>query len=236
MLNQLLDIQRTLYASLSGHLTAFSESRDWLMLAAVLPLGVIFGAVHAVMPGHGKGLLASYLVGSRLAVLKALAVAGVQALTHVGSAVFLALIAAPLIIRTLPDIGRAPALEFLSRGMLIAIGAWLMFRAIRGHQHPKGEGLAVGFIAGLIPCPLTLFAMFFALNHGVPEAGVWFAIAMMLGVAFTLSIVALLTVLARETIIKITTRHGTSLHNLGRVLDGLSGLLLMAIAAYELWR
>ncbi|WP_425459635.1 hypothetical protein [Hankyongella ginsenosidimutans] len=35
-------------------------------------------------------------------------------------------------------------------------------------------------MAGLIPCPLTLFVMTFALSRGVPEAGVAFAGVMML--------------------------------------------------------
>ena len=48
----------------------------------------------------------------------------------------------------------------------------------------------VGVIAGLTPCPLTLFAMFFALARGVPEAGLTFAFSMMLGLGLTLMAVA----------------------------------------------
>ena len=93
-----------------------------LALLAVLPFGIAFGAVHALTPGHGKTVLASYLVGSRLAVLRALAVAGALALTHVGSAVVLALAAAPILTRTLGGVGRAPVLEDISRGLLALIG------------------------------------------------------------------------------------------------------------------
>jgi nickel/cobalt exporter len=234
MLEYLIAIQRWIYGALSADLSAFATTRDWLALATVFPVGIVFGAVHALTPGHGKALLASYLLGSRLAALRATAIAGAQAFTHVGSAVILALVAAPLVTRTLGGVGRAPSLEWLSRGLLIAIGAWLVFRALRGRNHPHGEGLAVGVVAGLVPCPLTLFAMFFALSRGVPEAGVIFALAMMLGVALTLSVVALVTVLARDWVVRFTTRHGASLHNLSRILDGASGALLIVIAAREL--
>src|SRR5829696_1876567 len=44
-----------------------------------------------------RPVLASYLVGSRLAVLRGIGVAGALALTHVGSAVVLALAAAPIL-------------------------------------------------------------------------------------------------------------------------------------------
>src|SRR5882757_10943711 len=138
MLEQLIAFQRWIYAALSADLAAFAATRDWTALAAVLPAGVLFGAVHALTPGHGKSILASYLLGSRLATLRATGVAGVLALTHVGSAVLLALIAAPLITRTLGGVGRAPALEFASRGLLVAIGLWLIVRAWRGRPHPHG--------------------------------------------------------------------------------------------------
>ena len=234
LLEQLVAVQRWIYAELSADLTAFAATRDWMALAAVLPTGVVFGAVHALTPGHGKSILASYLLGSRLAALRATAVAGVLALTHVGSAVLLALIAAPLITRTLGGVGRAPALELASRGILIAIGLWLIFRAWRGRTHPHGEGLAVGFVAGLIPCPLTLFAMFYALSRGVPEAGLIFALAMMLGVLLTLTVVTVLTVIMRDRLTRFVASHGASMMMLTRGLDAVSGALLIVLSLAEL--
>jgi ABC-type nickel/cobalt efflux system permease component RcnA len=236
MLDHLIALQRWIYTALSADLNAFATTRDWIALAAVLPAGILFGAVHALTPGHGKSILASYLVGSRLAAVRALAVAAVLALTHVGSAVLLALLAAPLVTRTLGGVGRAPTLEGLSRGLLIAIGLWLLLRAWRGRSHPHGEGLVVGFVAGLVPCPLTLFAMFFALSRGVPEAGLVFALAMMLGVLLTLALVALLTTFMRDRLMTFLSHHGASLQHLTRVLDGLSGLLLIALSLMELRR
>src|SRR5918994_5206029 len=107
----LVGLQRWINASITADLSAFAATRDWFALLIVLPFGIAFGAVHALTPGHGKIVLASYLVGSRLAVLRALAVAGALALTHVGSAVVLALAAAPILTRTLGGAGRAPILE-----------------------------------------------------------------------------------------------------------------------------
>jgi ABC-type nickel/cobalt efflux system permease component RcnA len=135
----LIALQRWIHASLTADLTAFAATRDWLALAGVLPLGILFGAIHALTPGHGKTVLASYLVGSRLPALRSIAVAGALALTHVFSAVLLALLAAPLITRTLVGIGRAPTLENISRGLL-AVGAWLIAGAWRGRSHVHGEG------------------------------------------------------------------------------------------------
>ena len=238
MLDWLIAAQRSIYTGLSADLSAFASTRDWIALASVLPLGIVFGAVHALTPGHGKSVLAAYLAGSRLKALRGMAVAGVLALTHVGSAVVLALLAAPLVTRTLGGVGRAPALETISRGALLAIGALLLFRAIRGrpHSHAEGEGLAVGVVAGLVPCPLTLFAMLFALSRGVPEAGVTFAAAMMLGVALTLAVVAGAAILARDFLARWLSAHGTAMMTVARGLDALAGICLVAIAAWELTR
>src|ERR671913_2321935 len=133
----LVGLQRWINTSITADLSAFAATRDWFALLAVLPMGVAFGAVHALTPGHGKTVLASYLVGSRLAVLRALAVAGALALTHVGSAVVLALAAAPILTRTLGGVGRAPVLEDISRALLALIGLWFVWRAWRGpiHEH-----------------------------------------------------------------------------------------------------
>ena len=236
MFDYLITAQRWIYASLSGDLSTFAATRNWATLTAVLPLGVLFGAVHALTPGHGKAVLASYLLGSRVDALRATSIAAIVSLTHVGSAVILALVLTPLVTRTLGSAGRAPALENVSRGLLIGIGFWLVVRAVRGRQHHlHGEGFAVGVVAGLIPCPLTLFAMFFALSRGVPEAGLIFAAAMMLGVGLTLSGVALFAIVARKSLLTLTSHWGASLNITVRGLDMLAGVLLIAVAAHGLW-
>ena len=234
----LIALQGWVQRSITADLSVFAATRDWMTLLAVLPLGIVFGAIHALTPGHGKTVLASYLVGSRLAAVRALGTAGILALTHIGSAVILALTAAPLLTRTLGGVGRAPLLEDISRGLLAVIGLWLVARALlrRPHEHPSGEGLMVGVVAGLIPCPLTLFTMFLALGRGVPEAGLTFAVAMMLGVAMTLGAVALITVLTRDRIVRVLARYGASLSWIGRTLDGVAGVILLVIGVRELLR
>ncbi|PZR93890.1 MAG: ABC transporter permease [Hyphomicrobiales bacterium] len=230
----LIALQGWIYKSLAAHVSAFAAAPDWAALAVVLPAGIAFGAIHALTPGHSKTVLASYLLGSQLAVLRGIAVAGALALTHVFSAVVIALTAAPLITRTIGGAGQAPMLEHISRGLLAAIGAWLLVRAWLGKSHQHGEGLTVGVVAGLVPCPLTLFVMFMALGRGVPEAGLTFAVAMMGGVALTLGGVALFTVLARRGMVNLATRYGASIGRLSHGLDAVAGTLLIAIGVSEL--
>ena len=230
MLELLIRVQGWIHEALIAAMGAFAAGRDWTTLAAMLPMGILFGAVHALTPGHGKTVLASYLVGSKLAAVRSLSVAGALAVTHIGSAVLIALFAQPLVSRTLGSVGRAPSLAALSRGGLAVIGLWLLIRALRGraHHHDGREGVMVGVVAGLVPCPLTLFAMVLALGRGVPEAGLTFALAMVLGVGLMLAVVALLAVFARSWVVAVSARRGASVAQLSRVLDGVAGTLLLA--------
>ena len=227
MMRTLIDLQRWVYESITAYLGAFSQSGDWLALSTVLPLGIVFGAAHALTPGHGKTVLASYLVGSRLGTMRSIGVAATLSATHVLSAVLLALVGAPLLSRTITGAGRSEVLEDVSRGLIALIGLWLLVRAIRGKMHPHGEGWAVGIVAGLVPCPLTVFVMFFALSRGVPEAGLIFAVAMLLGITLTLSGVAVAATIARVSLAHLIDRHGDNVEILGRAFDALAGLLLI---------
>ena len=231
----LVAVQGWIRHSIMTDFTAFAAHRDWTALLLILPLGIVFGAAHALTPGHGKTVLASYLVGSRLAVMRGIGVAAVLAFTHVGTAVILALTAAPLITRTLGGAGQAPILENISRGLLGFIGIWFLVRALRGQTHQHREGAMVGVIAGLIPCPLTLFAMFFALARGVPEAGLTFAFSMMLGVGLTLTAVAGLVIVARNWAMNLVANHGASLELVSRLLEGMTGMVLIVVAIREVW-
>lgn len=229
--------QSWIHAELRAYLTGFAKTGDWSALMAVVPFGVVFGAIHALTPGHGKSILATYLAGSRLAAAQGVGVAGLLSLTHVGMSVLLALTAAPLIDRSLTGAGRAPALEAISYGVLAAIGLWFLLRAWfeAAHSHSEREGYSVGVVAGLVPCPLTLFVMIAAVAMGIPAAGLAFAAAMMLGVALTLGSLAAAVVLLRGRAVDWLARNGAQLGAVSRVLDGATGAgLILFSAAYFL--
>lgn len=231
----LVAIQRWIYASITADLGAFAASPNRLALLSILPLGVVFGAVHALTPGHGKSILAAYIVGSRMRLARSTAMATALALTHVASAVVIALAANFLISRSIGEAGRAPVLEAISRTLLILVGVALVVRAARGRiGHDHDEGVAVGAIAGLVPCPLTLFVMFFALSRGIVAAGLTFATAMMLGIALTLCIIAVASVLARDALTACLQRYSSTAAAIGRYVNIAGGLLLVAAGLWQL--
>lgn len=226
-------IQTSINQIVVADLRAFAETRNWLGLAAILPLGVLFGAVHALTPGHSKLILATYLAGSSHSTVRAIGIASVLSVTHIATAVLIAALALPIITRTLVGAGRALVLEDLSRGLLALVGAWMVVQAVRRSTAPEisqsrgRDGVAVGMMAGLIPCPLTLFTMGFAISRGVPEAGFTFALAMMLGVTLTLSCVAVFAVMARNRFAQAVVGYVPTINVASRILQLAAGALLV---------
>lgn len=233
LFENLVSFQREIYLSLAEQIKGLAQGGGWLAFAAFLPMAVAFGVAHALTPGHSKAVLATYVAGSPIGAVRALLVSLTLSFTHVSVAVLIAVLSLPLVSVALGSVGRAPALEDLSRGLLGLIGLWMLWRALRDRRHHQREGEAVGFVAGLIPCPLTLFVMTFAISRDVPLAGIMFAIAMMGGVALTLSAVALLAALFRTQMAWLLVSRPKLLHSASRFLEGAAGMVLVTVAVRE---
>lgn len=237
MMDVLVAWQRWIYDGVRGMLIEFGLSGDVWLLSSMAATGVLFGAVHALTPGHGKTILASYLAGSNAGFMRAISVSTVLAAMHVLMAVLIAFFAAHLMHRSFVGGGRAPALETFSRILLIGIGVWLLFRTMRTTSHKDhGEGFGVALTAGLVPCPLTLFVVVAALSRGVPLAGLVFAGSMLTGIALTLGAVAVLAVAGRRMFLSIAAGKGAAIAGLSRGLDALAGLLIIMFAGIDLLR
>ncbi len=120
LLESIVDIQRDIYLAFAEHIKTFANGDGW---TAFLPMGIVFGAVHAMTPGHSKAVLATYLTGSSAGMKRGLLVSIALSTTHVTMAVLIAPFSLPLVSVMLGSAGSAPLLEDLSRGLLGLIGA-----------------------------------------------------------------------------------------------------------------
>jgi nickel/cobalt exporter len=110
-------------------------------LAVMLALAVGFGAVHAVGPGHGKTVMAAYLVGTTGRPRDAVLLGGTVSLMHTASVFVLGAV----LLRVDSSIATEaafPALTLVSGVAVTAIGGWLLVRRSRrlrsaptGHVH-----------------------------------------------------------------------------------------------------
>ena len=133
------DMQRWLYGEVIGGLKTVSAGTDPEKLVFAIGFAALFGLVHALMPGHGKSVIVSYYLGRPGRLLGGVATSALLVLTHVGMAIAFVLAGYIVIERTIGAAGRAPAFNAASSMRIIAIGLWLLYRALRGHDHENAR-------------------------------------------------------------------------------------------------
>ncbi len=89
-------------------------------------LAALLGALHALSPGHGKTIVAAYLVGSQGKAYHAVALGGIVTLVHTGS-VFLLGILTLTASRYFLAADVFPILELVSGLLIFVLGAGLLF-------------------------------------------------------------------------------------------------------------
>jgi ABC-type nickel/cobalt efflux system permease component RcnA len=208
-------------AALIGH-----EGVPLMLLG--LAVAVAFGAWHALLPGHGKTLMAAAMVGSSARSRQAV-VAGVSvAFMHTISVIALGVLVLGLERAFRPEtvypwLGVASGSAAAAIGLHLVrgrFGAWRQARAARegasGHRHvhPEApghvheipvEGLlsrrgmaALAFAGGILPAPSALIVMLAAVQSHRVAYGLGLVLAFSFGLAVSLVAVGLGAMRARE--------------------------------------
>jgi ABC-type nickel/cobalt efflux system permease component RcnA len=150
------------------------RTSPWMMVG----LACLFGALHALQPGHGKTLVAAYLVGERGTVWHALLLGIITTLTHTGAV----LVLAAVVWFFLPDSKPAQVQSVLGLGsglVVAGMGCWLLLKRLAGqadhvhigmsghHHGPGGHShslpetdkriglvslIVIGITGGIVPC------------------------------------------------------------------------------------
>src|SRR5687768_6234822 len=124
-MDTLITLQRWLYSGMASGLGDVAGGDPKAITAAMLA-AVLFGAVHALMPGHGKAVLISYHLGQRAKAREGLLNGAVLTLTHVGFALILVLAGFAVISRAFAYGGRTPQFEIASGIFIALIGSFLL--------------------------------------------------------------------------------------------------------------
>jgi ABC-type nickel/cobalt efflux system permease component RcnA len=100
-----------------------------VVLALLIAFGL--GSFHALSPGHGKALVAAWLVGSRGTTRHAVLLGGIVTITHTAGVFALGAVTLGLSRWIMPD-RLLPWLELASGAMIVVIGAIMMIQRWRG--------------------------------------------------------------------------------------------------------
>src|SRR4051812_21276023 len=178
----------------------------WTVMLAGLAAAFLFGAVHALSPGHGKTLVAAYLVGSRGTPRHAVFLGLMVTFTHTISVFALGLVTLYLSRFVLPET-ITPILGSISGIMIVWVGATLLYRRTVGRKfaapaqglaHDHGDGrvhthvpeeisvgglIALGASGGLVPCPSALVLLLTNVSLGRGGVGLTLLVGFSAGLA-----------------------------------------------------
>ena len=119
----------------------------WPLMITLLGLAFWFGALHALEPGHGKTMVAAYLVGERGTAKHAVILGSTVTFTHTVSVFLLGLATMFLSRYIMPD-RISKVLGVVSGLTIVWIGAMMLWRRAHklsvdpahGHQHAHSHG------------------------------------------------------------------------------------------------
>ena len=108
---------------------------------AALVISFVLGGLHALTPGHGKAIVAAYLVGSKGRVIDAVFLGIVVTFTHTFSVIALGIVM--LVAGSFAPDDVVPWLSLFSGILIVGIGAWLLTKNMkqyysggaRSHDH-----------------------------------------------------------------------------------------------------
>ena len=199
-------------------------------MAVALLLAFAFGAMHALGPGHGKTLMAAYLVGAGGRVRHALGIGASVAVMHTASVLalgFVVLTATQVFApeRVYPWLGLVSGLIALGLGaslLVMRLGAWSdrshahphdhahphadAFAGGEGHAHPQirvlsRRGLiALAVAGGILPSPTALVVLLGAVAVDRVAYGLALIGAFSLGLAAALVVVGFAALKARDAV------------------------------------
>ncbi|MDM9583839.1 sulfite exporter TauE/SafE family protein [Nostoc sp. GT001] len=184
-------------------------------------IALVAGAGHALSPGHGKTMVAAYLVGSRGTPGQAVVLGLVTTLTHTISVFALGILALLLSQYILPE-QLYPFLSLLSGLMVCSVGFWLLdryFNPAPEHHHTHNDSehhhthndrhhsanqvtlqslLTLGIAGGLVPCPSALVLLLSAIALHQTAYGLILVCAFSVGLAVVLVTIGLVIIYAHQ--------------------------------------
>jgi ABC-type nickel/cobalt efflux system permease component RcnA len=207
------------------------------VILASLGAAFFWGMAHALSPGHGKTIVAAYLVGQRGTPWHAAALGLIVTATHTIGVFALGLITLALSQLIVPE-QLYPWLNLVSGLLVVTIGA-AVFRSryrhrrahAHGHHHHHHEHaalgrrslVAVGISGGLLPCPSALVVLLAAISLHRVAFGMLLIVAFSAGLALSITGIGLLAVFAKRLF-----RRASFEGRLVRLLPAASALVILA--------
>lgn len=193
------EANRYFNTELSSYFRAIDQG-SLMPMVLIFALSFGYGVVHAIGPGHGKALVAGYLLANPLKRSHIFQIGFFIAIVHALSALVVTLLATYFIQISAMKLFRQvnPPLFQISGGLIVLMGCWLLYEVWRSRSvtkeniRPHKSRFGVIVLAGVVPCPGVITLCFFAITLGHIGIGIVAALFMSLGMGLTISLAGLL--------------------------------------------
>lgn len=156
----------------------------------------VLGALHALEPGHGKSIMAVFVMGTNAGLKDALLLGLTIVVSHV-SVVLLLGIASIYLVNAL-NVDMTHDIMSVAGGIiLIGVGIWILRKFFHPHEHAidtKKGIIAIGLSTGLIPCPAALAVLLFSIANNQVYNGLIYVLIFSAGLAVSITSLSVLFV------------------------------------------
>jgi ABC-type nickel/cobalt efflux system permease component RcnA len=216
-------------------------SSFWLFLA----LSFAYGVVHAVGPGHGKTVVASYFLNRPGTPGDGILMSFLIALFHVGSATVIIMGLYAIFQTTgMNSFEEAsPLLQRTSYALLFLVGLFLfsktIYELVKGNAETaddtrdapvKGGVVVTALATGIVPCPGAAIILSFTIIIGIPGVGLVSMLLVALGMGLTVSVAAVVTILSRRAVFRVAGHNRKAFVWTYGVVSIAGSLLLMSLS------
>lgn len=250
-LQKTVELQREIRERLASFIRKTKNKESSFGFLLIFLLSSLYGILHAVGPGHRKGVLISYFLSRQAKLSRGLLAGPILGFMHgltviagVFSVYFLFRVSLMRSVQNMTNV-----LAIFSYGAVLVLGVVLLVLHIVRYRK-TGRGCSCGaahrseqeelteenfyrviLFSSLVPCPGAAMILIFALSFGAPLLGIWAVGGLSAGMALTLSLICVLTIIFKEKLVRFSEKRekwGLLLHE-GIEISGYVFLILISL-------
>ena len=238
--------QHKLKAKMSSLVREAESTGSIKPLLLLIIAAFAYGIIHAAGPGHGKAIALSYVLSQRPSYIRGMVFSNCMALFHGTSGIAFVLVIRLIlktnIVKNLETVTNMT--QIISYSIIACFGLGIFIYSIyklikkynqKQHTYETFKSgkyinpVLIAFAVGSIPCPGVVMVMLFALSMNLITLGIILGITISIGMAFTVSIVVLITISGKAASLSVISKNSKRAGFIENAIEVFAGLLLMTL-------
>lgn len=252
----IIKFQRGINEKIMQEVQALKQGGSLGSLILISLMTFLFGAVHALTPGHGKIFTFFYVFSNKVRIRHTIILGFLVALFHTLTASVLILLFYIIVKQSfglfLNDANRI--VQLISYGLIALLGLWSIIRAVfhfhpHGHSHEHSHGPFHGFshgfeeaasgekpgnlasialAIGMVPCTGTIAILLFTLSLSLISMGIYLVFLLGLGMGAAISLIGLVSLLSKKGISQLFVhKHQEQIGKISSLFEILGSVLFL---------